>query len=126
MNTEPNHDDLQVITVEKDVPKTKRRSSRGADPHQHPLAAQLKAMEVDDSFFIEGGDRKSTRPIVALAKKLGVPLLARDMACDEVYQTTGVRLWRIDQSEVRTRAKPVAPIVIEPAPAVAAAEDDDF
>lgn len=115
------YDNLTVITVEKDVSQTKRRTRLG-DPEHHPLAAQLRAMAVDDSFFIEGGERSSCRPMITLGKRLGVHLVARDVDEDEVYQTKGVRLWRIDESQVRTRTRKVAEPAAE---APAAVEDDD-
>lgn len=116
------YDTLTVITVEKDVSQTKRRTRLG-DPEHHPLAAQLRAMAVDDSFFIEGGERSACRPMITLGKKLGVHLVARDVDEDEVYQTKGVRLWRIDESQVRTRTrKTVEPEVVDPV----IPEDDDF
>jgi len=108
-----------VIVVEKDIPRKKRR---GANPADDPRSAQLKAMDVGDSFFIAGGARKDCRSVINLAKKLNIHLLARDVEVDDIYQAKGVRVWRIDESEVRTRGtKGVLPPT--PKPEV---DDDDF
>jgi len=92
-----------VITVDQDVDRPKaKRKPRGIDMTD-PTVKQLQAMQVGDSFFLAGIEKKDARPLLALGKKLDVHLEARQLALDEIYQQAGVRVWRIDDSEVRTR-----------------------
>lgn len=117
--------DNLVINVDQDVPRVKRRSPR-KDIESDPRTKQLRAMELGDSFFIEGGARKDCRSLIAFGKKLGVFLQARDVLVDEVYQCEGVRLWRVEEHEVVRGAKaPVSTPAPAPEPTPDAVDDDE-
>lgn len=118
-----NLDDL-VITVDKDVPRTTRRAkgSRGINLDSDPRVIKLKAMEIGDSFFLEGVQRKDTRSVVNLGKKVSVFLDPRYFEVDEIAQVAGTRIWRVEESELKRRGVKVA----EPAPTTKVEDPDDF
>ncbi|MBG4400741.1 hypothetical protein I4940_07985 [Pseudomonas aeruginosa] len=91
-----------VIIVEQDVEQPGTRRKRGVDMND-PKVKTLLSMGVGDSFFLADVTKKDVRPLLDLGKKVNVPLIARDVDLDEIYQKAGVRVWRIDESEVRTR-----------------------
>ncbi|HFH4186268.1 TPA: hypothetical protein ACGJ4G_002271 [Pseudomonas aeruginosa] len=91
-----------VIIVEQDVEQPGTRRKRGVDMND-PKVKTLLSMRVGDSFFLADVTKKDVRPLLDLGKKVNVPLIARDVELDEIYQKAGVRVWRIDESEVRTR-----------------------
>ncbi|HEP8763936.1 TPA: hypothetical protein VDU53_003507 [Pseudomonas aeruginosa] len=91
-----------VIIVEQDVEQPGTRRKRGVDMND-PKVKTLLSMRVGDSFFLADVTKKDVRPLLDLGKKVNVPLIARDVDLDEIYQKAGVRVWRIDESEVRTR-----------------------
>ena len=95
-----------VITVDKDVPRKPAKRKRGVDMND-PRVKQLKALELDDSFFLADKTRKDVRHLVDLGKKIGVFLIVREVEQDEIYQTAGVRFWRVKEQEMpRYKAKP--------------------
>lgn len=97
-----------VITVEKDVPKPRRKSTRGIDLENDDRVLKLRAMAMGDSFFMEGAKRADCRQIINLAKKVDVFLMCREVDEDEVYQVHGCRLWRVEESELPRRGKKAA------------------
>lgn len=99
-------EDNVVITVDKDVPRKPAKRKRGVDMND-PRVKQLKALELDDSFFLADKTRKDVRHLVDLGKKIGVFLIVREVECDEIYQTKGARLWRVKEEEM-PRYKPKA------------------
>lgn len=100
-----NLEDL-VITVDKEVSRTKPKRRRGVNMDD-PRVKQLQALELEDSFFLEGKTRKDARALVDLGKKIGVFLIVREVEQDEIYQTAGVRFWRVKEQEMpRYKAKP--------------------
>lgn len=99
-------EDNVVITVDKDVPRKPAKRKRGVDMND-PRVKQLKALELDDSFFLADKTRKDVRHLVDLGKKIGVFLIVREVECDEIYQAKGVRLWRVKEDEM-PRYKPKA------------------
>ena len=99
-------EDNVVITVDKDVPRKPAKRKRGVDMND-PRVKQLKALELDDSFFLADKTRKDVRHLVDLGKKIGVFLIVREVECDEIYQAKGVRLWRVKEEEM-PRYKPKA------------------
>ena len=112
-----------VITVEKDVPRSKKRSPRTINLDTDPNAIKLRGMEIGDSFFIQDAERKDARPLIALGKKVGVSLMAREVAIDEIYQTQGVRLWRVEPAGMRPGRGNKPPIEL---PKKEVDEDEDF
>lgn len=117
--------DQLVIIVDKDVSRTTRRAkgTRGIDLNNDPRAVKLKQMEVGDSFFLEGVERKDTRSVINLGKKVGVFLDPRYFEVDEIAQVAGTRIWRVEESELPRRGgKGVAP----PVPATKVDDPDDF
>lgn len=102
-----NLEDL-VITVDKDVSRTKLKRRRGINLDD-PRVKQLQALELEDGFFLEGKTRKDARAVVDLGKKIGVFLIIREVECDEIYQKPGVRFWRVKEEEMpRYKPKPGA------------------
>lgn len=96
-----------VITVDKDVPMKKGRS-RGVDMND-PNVQKLKSMDIGDSFWLgQGTSKADARSVINLGKKISVFLEARYVEVDEIEQVAGTRVWRINESDVRTRGKPQA------------------
>lgn len=85
--------DEVVITVDKDVPTAPVKRKRGVD-ETNPQVMKIRALALGDSFFIEGEDKKSVRPLIDLGRKIGCRLVARDIKVDEIYGSSGVRIWR--------------------------------
>lgn len=108
--------DKLVITVEKDVARVRRKSTRGIDLDTDERVLKLRAMAMEDSFFMEGAKRVDCRQIINLAKRAGVFLLCREVEEDEVYQVQGCRLWRVEESELPRRGKAAATPKVEPDP----------
>ena len=107
-------EDNVVITVDKDVPRKPAKRKRGVDMND-PRVKQLKALELDDSFFLADKTRKDVRHLVDLGKKIGVFLIVREVECDEIYQAKGARLWRVKEEEM-PRYKPKAGAEQQPKP----------
>lgn len=100
-----NLEDL-VITVDKEVSRAKPKRRRGVNLDD-PRVKQLQALELEDSFFLEGKTRKDARVLIDLGKKIGVFLIVREVELDEIYQTAGVRFWRVKEEEMpRYKPKP--------------------
>lgn len=97
-------DTNMVITVDKDV-SVDSKPIRGVDPAD-PRIPQLKALAIGDSFFVADAKGKEARPLVTLAKKIGVILLAREVKLDEIYLKPGVRIWRIEDPKNPQPATP--------------------
>lgn len=91
-----------VIIVEKDVERPGRRRRPRIDMESENVQ-KLQGMEIGDSFFLAGAEKKDARPLVDLGKKIDVYLDARQVDLDTIYQQAGVRVWRVEQDEVRTR-----------------------
>lgn len=106
-------DDDLVITVDKDVSRAKPKRRRGVDM-DHPRVKELLAMDMGDSFFLEGKLRKDARSRIEMGKKIGVFLEAREVDCDEIYQVKGTRVWRVTEDEMPKRKSsakvPAAPV----------------
>lgn len=118
-----------VITVEKDVPKPRRKSTRGVCLETDERVIKLRAMELGDSFFLEGAKRTDCRQIMNLGKRVDVFLICREVEEDEVYQVPGCRLWRVTEDELPRRGKraAVAPTETAPEPVVNDVDpDEDF
>lgn len=109
-----------VINVDEGVPMKKR--GRTVNLEDNEQTQKLKAMAVGDSFFVEGAERKDMRSVINLGKKIGVFLDARRVEQDEIYQTAGVRVWRVNEADLPRRGKGAA----APAPTPPAESDDDF
>lgn len=97
--------DNLVITVDKDVPQKRSRGTRGIDLQNDDRVVKLKALAIGDSFFLDGVERKDTRSIVNLGKKVGVYLHPRYVEEDEIYHTAGTRIWRVEEDELPRRGK---------------------
>lgn len=73
-----------------------------------PRAAQLRAMDIDtgrNSFYLEGETKKGVRSLIALGKRIGVYLIAREFQAgtDELNDEAGVRVWRVSEEMVPRR-----------------------
>lgn len=113
--------DNLVIIVDKDVPRT-RKTARKVDLENDERVKKLKAMEIGDSFFLAGVERKNTRGVINLGKKAGVFLLPRYCEVDEIAQVAGTRIWRVEEHEMSGRGKPGVVPPQKPTPE----DDDDF
>lgn len=58
------------------------------------LLDKFAAMKPGQSFFVAGASRHQLRFFTVAAQKQGLGCAVRDTACDEIYQTKGVRVWR--------------------------------
>lgn len=95
--------DNLVIIVEDNVPMDKRK--RNADPKNDPRAQKLMTMNQGDSFFVAGASKPiEIRALTALGKKVGVELKARFVEADEIYQTSGLRVWRMNENTEQAAA----------------------
>lgn len=77
----------------KRAPKSSGRP-RLRDPVIESLVDKFAAMAPGQSFFVQGASKKELdflrKPIV----RRGLGYTMREVECDEIYQTAGVRVWR--------------------------------
>ncbi len=90
---------MEKIKLDKDVPVAPARRSKAM---QDPRAKDLLAMPIDtgkNSFYLEGKTKKDVRSLIALGRRIGVYLIAREFEAgtDEIYDEAGVRLWRVSK-----------------------------
>lgn len=97
---------MTTIKLDEGVPVVPARRSRAMED---PRAAQLLAMDIDtgkNSFFLEGQTKKDVRSLIALGRRIGVYLIAREFAAgtDELNDEAGVRLWRVSRDKAVRKA----------------------
>lgn len=96
---------MQKIELDEGVPLKPTPQSRGrADPR----AKALLEMDIDtgqNSFYLAGKTKKDVRSLIALGKRIGVFLIAREFLAgtDEIYDEAGVRLWRVSEEKLPRR-----------------------
>lgn len=95
------------IQLDEGVPVVSPRKSKSLND---PRAAQLLAMDVDtgrNSFYQVGETKKGVRSLIALGKRIGVFLIAREFPAgtDEINDEAGVRLWRVSEEKMPRRGK---------------------
>jgi len=98
---------MTEIKLDEGVPITPPRKSRSL---QDPRAAQLLAMDIDtgrNSFYLEGETKKGVRSLIALGRRIGVFLIAREFpeGTDELNDEAGVRVWRVSEEMMPRRSK---------------------
>ena len=95
-------ENIPTITVEDDVERTpkKTRKMRGVDEND-PRLITLRGMKPGESFFLEGLAKADIRPLMDLGRRLEIPLIAKEVEQDEIYQTKGTRVWRVNPEEMR-------------------------
>lgn len=96
---------MQKIELDEGVALTPPRKCRSfADPR----AKALLEMDINtgqNSFYQVGKTKKDVRSLVALGKRIGVYLIAREFPAgtDEIYDDAGVRLWRVSKDKMPRR-----------------------
>lgn len=98
---------MEKIKLDKDVPVAPARRSKAM---QDPRAKELLAMDIDtglNSFYREGQTKKDVRSLIALGRRIGVYLIAREFPAgtDEHNDEAGVRLWRVSKDKAVRSAK---------------------
>lgn len=81
-----------IIAVDKDLPLP------NGNPRAHsfaPLAPQLRALAVGDSFFMARATLTDVAGIQRFGERLGLKLKAFEVDDDEIYLLPGVRIWRV-------------------------------
>lgn len=106
--------DNLVITIDDGVPAPDvvRFGFGARESKAAKYDDQLKALKVGSSFFIADAKRKDTDFLIRRGKKLGIHLVARSTANDEVYNKPGVRIGRVsaeDAPKPRGPRKPKLP-----------------
>jgi hypothetical protein len=96
---------MQKIELDEGVPVTPPRKCRSFND---PRAKQLLEMDINvghNSFFLVGKTKKDVRSLVALGKRIGAHLIAREfpVGTDAVYDEAGVRVWRVSEDKVPRR-----------------------
>lgn len=97
---------MSEIKLDEGVAVTPPRKVRSLND---PRAAQLLAMDIDsgrNSFFLEGETKKGVRSMIALGKRIGVFLIAREFPAgtDELNPKAGVRVWRVSEENMPHRS----------------------
>lgn len=119
--------DSVVIKVEEGVERKVRRMPKRIDLENDERAIMLRGMTINSSFFLEGAKKPDVRPLIDLGKKINVFLIARELECDEIYQVAGVRIWRVEESDLPRRgAKATPPVVEQKAQVNQVDPDEDF
>jgi len=98
---------MDDIKLDEGVAVVPARRSRAMED---PRAAQLLAMDIDtgrNSFYREGQTKKDVRSLIALGRRIGVYLIAREFAAgtDELNDEAGVRLWRVSKDKAVRKAR---------------------
>lgn len=93
-----------IITIDKgiELPASDKPSLNAR------YGAQLRSMDIGDSFFIQGRSASDTElvTIIKMAFKLGVYLEAVSTDEDEVYLEPGVRVWRVADQPASGNTEP--------------------
>lgn len=56
---------------------------------------RLAAMLPGESVFVEGSSVKSLSFLYGVARRAGIKISIRPVERDEIYMTSGVRIWRM-------------------------------
>jgi len=96
---------MQKIELDLDVPVVPPRRTRSFND---PRAKDLLAMDIDtglNSFYFVGKTKKDVRSLVALGRRIGVYLIAREFpaGADELNDDAGVRVWRVSEGKLPRR-----------------------
>lgn len=93
-----------VITLDDNVKQTPRKTRNRTDQR----LADLQAMEIDtgkNSFFMQGQEKKAARSIIALGRRHGIFLIAREVEVDDIYECHGTRVWRVSEEKMPRQRK---------------------
>lgn len=71
------------------------KPGRKADPELLKQVEHFKALKVGDSFFVEGKTAAEMEYLRRPVIRAGVGITIRNIECDVVHKTKGVRVWRL-------------------------------
>lgn len=80
---------MSRYAIDKDVPLPDGEA-------KYPELADIKDLEVGDSFFVEGAKRGEFRRHHAIGRLHGIFLRTEHFDSDPIYMKKGVRVWRVD------------------------------
>lgn len=72
----------------------KGRRKRRLSPEAQALVERFKDMLPGQSFFVPGVKQADMVFLRRLFAREGLGYSIHEMSCDEIYQTSGVRVWR--------------------------------
>lgn len=70
------------------------RKTRTFDPRIQEYVEQFAAFKVGQSFFVEGASRRDLEFVRRPFMAVGLGVVMREVECDEIYGSAGVRVWR--------------------------------
>lgn len=91
--------DPDKVRVDDDVPMQRpeplTRRSKRRDPVIVEMIEKFKLMAPGQSFFVEGANKRDVDKLRKPFLQAGLGYVSREVECDEIYQTAGVRVWRL-------------------------------
>ena len=87
-----------TITLDEGVPMP------GPD-REDPRLAQIREMNVGDSFFVKGAQRGDFRSLLYLGRQHNILLVTEYQKHDPIYLEEGVRVWRVEKLPERKYGK---------------------
>lgn len=90
--------DVTNAPIDSGVPQTRAKPKQRRVPLKNPVAAavvdKFADMEPGQSFFVAGAVKKDVDFLRRPLTQAGFGYAMREVDCDEIYQTQGVRIWR--------------------------------
>lgn len=88
---------IEIPTPENDVPMDRPEEGkvRGArDPRIREAVERFAAYKPGQSFFVPGITPSDLNWFRRPIRQAGLAMVVRQVECDEIYGTAGVRVWR--------------------------------
>lgn len=90
--------EIRDITVDDGVPVKRAAPRQRKQKLRNPVVAKVvdafAAMKPGQSFFVAGASKRDMDFLRKPFIRAGLGYTMREVECDEIYQTAGVRTWR--------------------------------
>lgn len=91
--------DISSLAVDEGVPMTRPAKRQAVRHRRNPVIEQavekFKNMRPGQSFFVPGASKRDVDKLRKPFIQAGLGYASRQVDCDEIYQTAGVRVWRL-------------------------------